>query len=292
MKPSKSLLSISTLSLSLLLAACGGGGGDDDDNPNDPGNGGNIDLTKGCTGQEINDIEAVDISEGTYLTASLFTTELSHGTYSVEGAGLGIFERRDSELGFIDCDTNEWEAFDDDDDFDDSDSCSEKFFRESDGSICVSEVCEDEGESFILKLSKINDNTDFDAGSASFTADNIPDLDATSGVCGTIGSTTSEIEEEKSENTFIRIVAPYDDGGRMAISISITGSNIEPGTYTINGNENNVSIETEVFTSADPAVSGTVTIESVTDTSARGTFNIVTVDGVTVSDGIFNIKLN
>jgi hypothetical protein len=187
----------------------------------------------------------------------------------------------------------------------DSPQCSEQgfsYFQETSGVFIAALSCN--GKPYVeWEVKKVSDATNFNHGTFSFVSNNELDASPKSGICGEYsnnkinlgGYTTSEETVPDREFQFVNMAvsAPYGDA-RVLLTMSFK-KDVAPGTYTANpfviagSDENNVVVNIASFTfgsiGADPvmytALSGTVTIDSVSLAGATGSFDFMTVSGTT-----------
>ena|GEM_PF-2846635 len=151
-----------------------------------------------------------------------------------------------------------------------------------------------------MDLALMSNESQFNQGTLTFTSDQYTDLNATSGVCASNSDIYTEItnldsgeEIPPSRIGVITLAVPYESG-RLALEMSF-GDSVTPGTYTVGSHENlNTVNASAILTSVEfggttdtpfyvAATAGSVTIDSVGEFSAAGSFNLSTETGDNLS---------
>ena len=181
--------------------------------------------------------------------------------------------------------------------------------RLSDTSFQIEENCDGFGTVAILTL--VRSDPSFDQGSLSMTSNAFPNLDATAGVCGQIGSSTTTTTETPpgpptgvstfTESTF-QVGAPYEST-RLVLRFFFGIDPLVPGTYSVAIDPSvqpadgvDVILTSSAFggTPDNPdeidGSGGTVTITSASDTAVAGSYDVTSGAGLTFS-GSFDLDL-
>ncbi len=135
-----------------------------------------------------------------------------------------------------------------------------------------------------LSMRKLSDEPVFNNGAFSFNSGNNPSLDSHSGVCGAVShfnnTYSDSVSRETSEETTVRVVAPYQGGDRIELEMTFATDTLTPGTYVV-GNEQGVGIRlsspvfsTTSFSQELDVKSGSVTIESVSAVAVKGRYTL------------------
>jgi len=303
-----------------IIIGCGGGGGGGSDDPDESVGGGippEFDLFD---------------QPGIWLltTVSQFSIDSEIDTVDLVTSGNVIqvspeaFSRSNGNVSFISCDagTPFIVAEDSIDLFgnfiedisllrkEDCDPLVENYIKNSSSSYSIEFSCGTTA-SLNLEFVKLSDQDNFDFGSFSFESTINPDLNANTGVCGSIidGTGTTEylpqpndlnlLDETRSVDT-ITVGAPYN-GNIISMEMSFPGG-ANVGTYTVvnfanDASEVGVFLESYTFGGSPgespggfDATSGTVTISAVSTNSASGNFNI-TVENTDTMIGSFDFTI-
>ncbi len=303
-------LSVLVLCLGFLVN-CGGGDSDDPE----PGGGGipadfdlfekqgtwRVSLTSHMSMDEsftfgtdtvnmVGSADAIAVLPFTFSRSGSQITTTNCDAYAPEVEDISDFDLIDDEL-------------EDDEDFDPLDCTNEveNYTKISDSQYRIEYSCGSE-MSITMDFAKVSDQTEFDFGSLSFTSQQYSDLDTTDGVCGTLTELDASFAYTPQPNSFelldgtetvdaITVAAPYN-GTRIEIGFDFFGD-VQPGNYTVvdfseGAGEVEVYLSSEIYggLATDPgyefASGGTVSITSVSATSASGTFSITTDGGDTI----------
>jgi len=161
--------------------------------------------------------------------------------------------------------------------------------------------------------SKISDLPTFAQGSLSFSSSMYPNLNSSSGVCGSL--TQSEIdtqylpqpndfnlEDDASEDWEITVISPYGDNDRVRLYMQFNGE-AAAGTYQVYDNFGDTADAVDVLISSavyggsadnpssQSAESGTVTVTSVTGNVVSGNFDLLMHTGDSV-EGSFSVEFD
>jgi len=162
-----------------------------------------------------------------------------------------------------------------------------------------------------VEMRQLSATPTFNQGTLSFGSDQYNDLDASAGVCGgtadsyvelTLSDQGLGLEDDTATYAAVNVAAPYGDSQiNFAFSFLRT---VTPGTYSIvsaleienEANQTAVNISSPEFGGSDAApdalkgISGSLSIISIADRQASGTFDIATGNG-TNFNGSFSFNL-
>jgi hypothetical protein len=170
------------------------------------------------------------------------------------------------------------------------DDLTEKYVKISDSQYRKETRCK--GSITVLNFTKISDSTEFNFGSLSFTAVKHSGLGASTSVCGSLWSRYEtrdftpdmvDLPDYDLTKNYISVVAPYN-GSKILLELSFLDA-INIDSYTVVEHQTlNSQVEVSLISTAfggtlespykSDAVSGSVTINTIEDYSASGTFNI------------------
>lgn len=182
-----------------------------------------------------------------------------------------------------------------------------EYMQESATSFRMTASCNGENVSETI-LQRLSDQAGFEAGSFNFDSSQFAGLDANSGVCAEMISSNSNMElplplgNQRVEFSEIHVAAPYE-GAHVLMSLLFNTDEVTARSYTVTGETGGGSSDVEVRLSAAvfggspqqpqsvPGHSGTVTIESITAFTVRGSLDVVLSTGDTLV-GSFEAQIN
>ncbi|ARU57889.1 hypothetical protein OLMES_3869 [Oleiphilus messinensis] len=239
---------------------------------------------------------------------------------SINGTSVSSFTVNGDSVLIDSCDAAGDEPLDDEDfvdseDFDEDQlgcitSLETNYFQVSDTHVRMELSCDDVTYGTVEFL-KISDSNEFNLGALSFSSSARSGVSTGGGVCGDhlyvnsevmVSDNTFGIEDSVSESTTISVRSPYGNSN-VFFEFRFSGQ-AAPGSYTVatipdfTGTQKTVSVDVKSAefggSASDPEglsiSSGSVTLSAVSDLSASGTFELVTVEGETLS-GNFNFNL-
>ena len=201
----------------------------------------------------------------------------------------------------------------DEDDFSDGEgnpiceSQEVKYFKVGDNGFRVDVMCDDDRMAF-MSAAKLKNEANLGFGSLNFTSNQISGHSNNSSACASISNFEHEStftipgEEPQSvevSETDIAIAAPYQ-GGKIVFEFNLI-DDLRSGTFNVvdgfpqEDDEVEVGVFSPVFggSATDPdgvfGTSGTVTIDSISQTAVKGSFNFLTNSGDTMT-GSFNVS--
>lgn len=186
-----------------------------------------------------------------------------------------------------------------------------RYFILSEDSYRIGIFCESE-ELGTIAMNRISNESEFGQGSLSFTSTQFENLSTSNGVCGNTFYVSADVtprdsslgtETYSSETESISIAAPYVNS-QIEISFSFSGA-VSPGTYQVveyvDDESTLIQASVEItspefggsgeYPGAMWGTAGTVTLTSVSDYQAIGTFDITTDTGDSLSGNFsFDIR--
>ncbi|MEJ2680682.1 MAG: hypothetical protein P8144_04135 [Gammaproteobacteria bacterium] len=182
------------------------------------------------------------------------------------------------------------------------------YFQNNNSKLAVEVSCNDT-VAFRTNITKLSDSSVFSQGSLNFTSDQFNALTNTSTVCGSLtdvvstshvlSDDTNGFPSDSSVDTWsVHLIAPYQGDNKIQLDFNLNGSS-RVGTYTIGEIDNeapsafiaSAELSSPVFPGVQSAQSGTVTISSVTNFTASGSFDLFTTGGDHVQ-GNFNLDMS